>query len=86
VNKPTIGLRKAKHQIQLNIENYIFPIMKQSTKIPTQCPKCKSENIMGYGAIMGYGYINLEDMSVNDPGDDWDIFDEEDLELCLSRL
>lgn len=67
MNKPSIGLFKKK-------ENY-----NQKKIHPKQCPKCKGTDIMGHGMVMGYGWINLEDMNV-DEADDFEIFDEDNLE------
>lgn len=68
MNKPSIGLREKK---ETNIVIH-----------PKQCPKCKSKDIMGKGLVIGYGWINLDDMNV-DEADDFEIYDDENLEyIC----
>jgi len=67
MNKPTVGLKG---------KNMIFP---KKVIHPKQCPKCKGTDIMGHGMVMGYGWINLDDMNV-DEADEFEIFDEENLE------
>lgn len=71
------------------VANILQTIKSLTTKItihPKQpkfkrCPKCASAKLLGYGQIIGYGYINLDDLSVDEPGDDWEFFDDsKDLE------
>jgi len=85
MNKPTIGIMRCKlNKPQLGIETFKYtPPSNISPFIhPKQCKKCGSKNIMGYGMVTGYGWINLDDMSV-DEADDFEIFDEESLEyIC----
>lgn len=71
MNKPSIGLKEK---------------IQSGKKIhPKQCPKCKSKNIIGRGLVIGYAYINLENINVDELGDDFEILDEENLRYrCFS--
>ena len=69
----------------------IRPACNKITIPPTRlevkrCPNCHSTEIMGYGMIIGYGHINLEDLSVDEPSDDFELFSApENLEhVCQS--
>ena len=68
MRKPEIGLR-LKSESKHNDEK----------TIPTQCPKCKSSNIIGRGMTMGMAYINLETFDVDELGDDFEVCDKENL-------
>lgn len=73
MNRPAIGLKG---------KQMIFP---KKVIHPKQCPKCSCKEIQGYGAIFGYGYINLKEMYVEECGDtdDFEVFDEDNLEyIC----
>jgi len=67
MRKPEIGL-KLKSEI-----------IKPSTL--KRCTKCKSLNVVGYGTIIGHGWINLGDMSVEDTccADEFEVYDGENL-------
>ena len=67
MNKPSVGLRKDK--------------IVSTISLLIRCPKCKSLNVLGYGSIIGYGWINLGDMSVEDTqcADEFEVYDEENL-------
>lgn len=67
MNKPVIGLKEKKETVSKIIH-------------PKQCPLCKSTNIIGRGIVIGYAYINLDNMQVDEFGDDFEICDEENLE------
>ena len=45
------------------------------------CPNCHSNDISGHGMIIGYGYINLNDMSVDecDDADEFEVYDQDNL-------
>jgi len=45
---------------------------------PTQC-KCGSANILGRGMVCGLAYVNLEDFSVDELGDEFEVMDSENL-------
>ena len=64
MNKPLIGLKTKE---------------KPKHTHPTNCPKCKSKNIIGRGLVIGYAYINLETMQVDELGDDFEIYDRDNL-------
>ena len=68
MRKPEIGL-KTKPNLTNNYEKII----------PTQCPKCKSSNIIGKGMVIGMAYINLETMNVDELGDDFEVCDKDNL-------
>lgn len=69
MNKPSIGIKTKEVKIIH----------------PTQCPKCKSNNIIGGGMVIGRAFINLSTMKVDELGDDFEIYDEENLRyLCFN--
>ncbi len=48
---------------------------------PKYCPKCKSKNIIGHGLVVGYAYINLENMKVDELGDDFEVCNENENDM-----
>ena len=68
MRKPEIGL-KEKPNLNQNDEKII----------PTQCPKCKSSNIIGRGLVFGHAYINLKTMETDELGDYFEIYDKDNL-------
>lgn len=70
MNKPTIGIREKKEEVKI--------------VHPKQCKKCGGK-VLGWGTIIGSGWINLSDMSVDECADteDFEVYDEESLEyIC----
>lgn len=74
MNKPAIGLRESK-------ENDTAKIIH-----PKQCQKCGGR-ILGWGTVIGSGWINLDDMTVDECGDaeDFEIYDEDCLEYVCQE-
>jgi 3-isopropylmalate dehydratase small subunit len=66
MNKPSIGLK-------------VKPEINTNQIIPTQCPKCKSNNIIGRTMVIGMAYVNLEIMNVDELGDDFEVCDKDNL-------
>lgn len=75
MNRPFIGFWKKKEKEET-----------EAKKIhPKQCPKCGSKNIMGYGLVSGWGYVELDTMNVDMSTElDLEIGDEESLDyVCM---
>jgi len=72
MRKPEIGVVKEKF---LNC----FKYPESKIIIPTRCVKCQSKNIIGRGLVIGYAYINLRNMNVDELGDDFEVWDRDNL-------
>lgn len=44
-----------------------------------ECPECGSKNVMGYAEVTGRALINLSDLSVDEPPDEFDKLEENEV-------
>jgi len=51
---------------------------KKAVVAARKYPKCQSTKLLGYGMIIGWGFINLDDMSVDEPSNEFEIYSDPD--------
>jgi|GEM_PF-7026591 len=73
-------LRKLGDVLKIRSKSSIRESKEVKKIIPKRCIKCNSENIIGHGLVIGMAKINLDTLEVDECGDEFEIYDEENLE------